>query len=250
MNFLLRRLITSSFILFLLIAIPLKAKADISEDIEAIKSKLELNLPPIKAKKISATPIPGLYEVFVNGSIIYSDRNFSYALVDGSLVDIAKKKNLSEDRLKELTSINFYDLPFENAIEIIKGNGAYKFAIFTDPDCPHCRQLEKSITQSIASDYTAYIFLYPLTQLHPNAALKSQHIWCAKNPREAWANLMINDVEPEPKSCDNPISANLNLAKELSVIGTPTIYSNKGEVIPNFQALFVAIEDEKKKKLP
>jgi len=250
MNFLLRRLITSLLITFLLIAIPFKAKADIPEDIDTIKTKLELNLAPIKAKKISATPIPGLYEVFVNGSIIYSDRNFSYAIVDGSLVDISKKKNLSEDRLKELTRINFYDLPFKNAIEIIKGNGAYKFAIFTDPDCSHCRQFEKFIAQNNVTDYTAFIFLYPLTQLHPNAALKSQYIWCAKNPREAWANLMINDVEPEPKSCDNPISSNLNLAKELSVIGTPTIYSNKGEVIPNFQALFVAIEDEKKKKLP
>jgi len=221
------------------------AQADTNDDIANIKVVLEKRTPPIKVKNVQPTPLAGLYEVYVDGNIFYMDKTGSYVLVGGSLLDDTSKKNLTEERLKELTRIQFAKLPFQNAIEIKKGSGAYKFAVFTDPDCPYCKALEVSLAKSELNDYTAYIFLYPLKEIHPNAAVKSQSIWCAKDKAEAWKNWMVKDIEPVQATCNNPLSNNEKLAEELDVSGTPTIYLNDGQLIRNSRELADVINAKK-----
>ena len=53
------------------------AHAGAVEDIASIKSQLEIRTPPLKAKSIKPSPIPGLYEVFSQGNLFYTDKNFS-----------------------------------------------------------------------------------------------------------------------------------------------------------------------------
>jgi thiol:disulfide interchange protein DsbC len=218
------------------------------EDIAAIKSKLESGTPSVKAKSIKASPINGLYEVFLQGSLIYTDKSFSYVIINGTIMETASKKNLTEESLKQLTTIKFNDLPLQNAIEIKKGSGAYKFAVFSDPDCPFCKTLESGLVKTGVSDYTAYIFLHPLKDLHPDAAAKSESIWCAKNQAEAWNNFMVKNVVPEKAVCDNPLSANEALAEKIGVSGTPTIYLNNGQQTQKPQELVEAIIASNKAK--
>ncbi len=213
------------------------------EDIAQIKTKLESMTPPVKAKNIEASRLSGLYEIFVGGKLIYVDKNFSYAMVGGSLIEIASKKNLTDERLKQLSSIKFDQLPLQNAIEVKKGSGAYRFAVFTDPDCPYCKMLEGHLVESGLSDYTAYIFLYPLKELHPEAASKSESIWCAKDKVEAWSNLMLKGTLPEKANCENPLSSNSKLAEDLGVTGTPTIYLMDGQKAQDPQELMTAIKN-------
>ena len=221
------------------------AHAGNSEDIAAIKLKLENRTPPVKAKSIKASAIPGLYEVFVGGNLIYTDSTFSYAIMNGTMIDISSKKNLTEESYKQLTTIKFVDLPLQNAIEIKRGSGAYKFAVFSDPDCPYCKSLESGLAKSDISDFTAYIFIYPLKDLHPDAAAKSESIWCAKDRAEAWTNYMVKGIAPEKLTCDNPITANEKLAEELGVGGTPTIYLSDGQLTQNPQELVALIKAKK-----
>ena len=220
----------------------LLAHAGKDEDIATIKSTLESRTPPIKARSIKPSPIAGLYEVFVQGNLIYTDKNFSYVIVNGAMMDTMSKHNLTEESLKQLTTIKFSELPLQNAIEIKKGTGAYKFAVFSDPDCPYCKSLESGLAKAGLSDYTAYIFLLPLKTLHPDAAAKSESIWCAKNKAEAWTNFMVEGTSPEKANCDNPITANERLADEIGVSGTPSIYLKNGHQTQNPQELVAAIK--------
>jgi thiol:disulfide interchange protein DsbC len=201
--------------------------------------------PPIKAKSIKLSPLAGLYEVYASGNIFYVDKTVSYVMVGGSLLDDASKKNLTAERLKELTSIKFGDLPLKNAIEIKKGTGAYKFAVFTDPDCPYCKTLEQGLEKLEVTDYTAYVFLFPLKELHPDAVAKAESIWCAKDKPEAWLNWMVKGTSPVSSTCDNPIVSNEKLADALGVAGTPTIYLNDGKQTQNPQELIAAIKERK-----
>jgi len=219
----------------------LLAQAGPQEDIAKIQSKLRSMTPHIKAKSIKTSPISGLYELFVGGSLIYTDKNYDYVIVNGSIIDIKSKKNKTEESLKQLTSIKFNELPFQNAIEIKKGSGAYKFVIFSDPDCPYCKSLEIGLAESNLTDYTAYIFLYPLKAIHPDAASKSESIWCSKNKGEAWSSFMVIGTTPEKVNCDNPLNENEKLAEEIGISGTPTIYLNNGQQTQNLQELVEAI---------
>jgi thiol:disulfide interchange protein DsbC len=211
------------------------------EDLAAIKSKLESETPPIKAKSIKPSPIAGMYEVFTQGNLIYTDKNFSHVIVNGTVIETASKRNLTEESLKQLTTIKFNELPLQNAIEVKKGSGAYKFAVFSDPDCPFCKTLETGLAKTGVTDYTAYIFLYPLKDLHPDAASKSESIWCSKDKAEAWNNFMVKNVAPEKAVCDNPLSVNEALAEKIGVFGTPTIYLNNGQQTQKPQELVEAI---------
>ena len=218
------------------------ARADAVYDMENIKIVLEKRTPPIKVKSIEPTPLAGIYEVYLGAdTILYMDKTTSYVLVGGSLLDDITKKNLTTERLKELHRIKFSELPLQNAIEIKKGSGEYKFAVFTDPDCPYCKTLEQSIAKSDLNNYTAYIFLYPLKEIHPDAVLKAESIWCAKDKAQAWERWMIKGNEPAKAACDNPLTKNEKLAEDLDVLGTPTIYLNDGRLSRGLQDLADAI---------
>jgi len=219
-----------------------------SEDIAAIQSKLDGRNPPVKVKSIKATPIKGLYEIFNGSSIIYADKSFAHVILGGAIIETTNNKNLTEESIKLHTAIRFADLPLQNAIHVKNGSGAYKFAVFTDPDCPYCKALESSLDKSGVTDYTAYIFLYPLKDLHPEAAAKSESIWCAKDQAEAWTNLMVKNIEPNKANCDNPIKVIETLADKLGVSGTPTIYLSNGQQSQNPQELVSAIKANGKTK--
>jgi len=216
------------------------------DEITAIRNYLEKRSPPISPRSISPTPILGIYEVYSDGSIFYMDKTASFALVGGSLLNDISKKNLTEDRLQELGKIKFADLPLQNAIKIIKGTGAYKFAIFTDPDCPYCKSLEQGLANHEINDYTAYIFLYPLKKLHPEATAKSEFIWCAKDKAEAWTSWMIKGINPVKATCENPISQNVKLAEDIGVNGTPSIYLENGQQSKGLQDLINKIKANNK----
>jgi thiol:disulfide interchange protein DsbC len=77
---------------------------------------------------------------------------------------------------------------------------------------------------------TVYVFLYPLTSLHPNAEKVSNQIWCSKNPAEAWTNYMLNRKLPtNSKSCSSPIQKNIALGQKLNIDGTPTLFLQDGK---------------------
>jgi len=232
----------------LIFSISWQVQAGTKDDIASIQSKLDSKTPPVKVKSIKATPIHGLYEIFNGSSIIYTDRSFSHVILGGSIIETTNNKNLTEESIKLLTAIKFADLPLQNAIEIKKGSGAYKFAVFSDPDCPYCKALESNLDKSGVTDYTAYIFLYPLKDLHPDASAKSESIWCAKDKADAWTNLMVKKIEPAKANCDNPIKAIEALVESLGVSGTPTIYLSNGQQSQNPQELIFAIKANNKTK--
>ena len=240
--------IAALFTSLLFASISCIASAATEEGILTIKNYLEKRSPPINAKSITPTPIPEIYEVYTGSTIFYMDKTASYALVGGSLLDDTAKKNLTDDRLKELSRIKFAELPFQHSIAIKKGTGVYKFAVFSDPDCSYCKSLEQDLDKNEINDYTAYVFLYPLKHLHPEAAIKSESIWCAKDKAEAWLDWMIKGIAPTKTSCENPVASNIELAQDIGVNGTPSIYSEDGYPIKNLKELVDRIKVTKIEK--
>jgi thiol:disulfide interchange protein DsbC len=198
----------------------------------SLKKTLEERYPHVKVVDVQPAPLPGLFEIFTGDSIVYANATGDY-LVAGPLMDTREKRNITQERIDERNSIDFASLPLDLAIKTVKGDGRRKLAVFSDPDCPYCKELEESL--ATFDNVTIYTFLYPLTDIHPEAAAKARSIWCAPNRVQAWSQWMLQGKlassaeSSDAKNCkDDPVDELSALGKKLRVASTPTLFFANG----------------------
>lgn len=198
-------------------------------DEASVKKAVEAAYPKFKVESVTKTGYAGLYEVFMAGQIIYTDERMTFLIAEGRLVDPKTKKDITGERLEELTKIDFSSLPLDQAIKVVKGNGSRKLVVFSDVDCPYCKRLEQNELSNI-TDVTVYTFLYPIQQLHPDAEAKSRAIWCANNRVKAWEDWILRNQLPKSAgNCEVPLEKVGELAKKLGVTSTPTLIFSDGK---------------------
>ena len=177
----------------LLMAVCLAATNAHADDAR-LRSTLEERMPGVKIGQINPGPMPGLFEVVVNGiNVIYTDKKGELAFI-GNVVNLKTKESLTKKRSEELAFVDFSQIPLTQAIVKVKGDGSRKLVVFSDPDCPYCKQLEKEL--AFLDNVTIYVMLYPLEELHPDARKKSEAVWCSSDRAKAWDNLMLYGKEP------------------------------------------------------
>ncbi|KAB2312506.1 DsbC family protein [Betaproteobacteria bacterium SCN2] len=208
------------------------ASAAVQAGEKEVRQALQKNFAGMEVTSISKTPYGGLYEVVVDGQVVYSTSDGKY-LVLGNVIELASKRNLTAARNAKLMEVKWSALPLANAIKEVKGNGSRKLAIFSDADCPYCRKLEPELEK--LTNVTIYTFLYPIEGLHPEAVPTSKKIWCEKDRLKAWKAYMLKGEEPKSKGdCANPVDATIELGAKLRVSGTPTIILENGQRIPGY----------------
>lgn len=196
----------------------------------AIRKSLTTHYPQLKAiDEVRKTPISGLYEVRINETeIFYTDEQGLY-LIDGHLIDVRQKRDLTTERIDKLTAIDFRTLPFADAMVVVRGTGARKIAVFSDPNCGYCKRFEQDLLK--LTDITVYTFLYPL--LGPDSMEKSRNIWCAKEPVKAWLDWMVQGKPPRSTMCDSTaLTRNVAYAKRQRINGTPNLIFPNGVKVP------------------
>ncbi|HMW63142.1 MAG TPA: DsbC family protein [Accumulibacter sp.] len=183
---------------------------------------------------VSRTPYLGLYELYVDGQIVYTDEKVS-ALVVGSLIDGKTMKNVTAERMQKLSAIKFSELPLALAVKQVRGDGKRVFATFEDPNCGYCKRLAKDLAK--LDNVTIYTFLYPI--LSPDSLEKSNQIWCAPDRVRAWNEWMIEGKAPSGRSdCDTTaVRKTIETGRKLAINGTPTIFFADGERVPGAMPL-------------
>ena len=207
----------------------IKDRSDAPVSTSELQKKLMGKLG-VLVKEVNETPMKGLYEAVVGDEILYTDENVDF-IVMGQLFDAKTQRNLTAETKERLNRINFTDLPLEDAIKTVNGNGKREIAVFSDPYCGFCKKLETSLKEM--KDVTIYTFLYPV--IRPDSRLLSENIWCSKDRSAAWQAQMIGGVAPAQKdpSCDtSALDRNINLGNRLQVTGTPTIFVPSGQRAP------------------
>ncbi|MFQ5356388.1 MAG: DsbC family protein [Mariprofundaceae bacterium] len=173
--------------------------------------------------------IPGLYELGVpdgkgGKAVLYSSADGKY-IVNGHIFDTETKVDLTAATIDTVNGIDWKKLPLDKAIVSGDPKGS-PVAIFTDPDCPYCKQLEKDIIN--AKGLKIYTFLYPIKQLHPDARAKAETIWCSKDQAGAMRDMMARGKTLDALTCENPVDEIITLAGTLGIRGTPTIIAGDG----------------------
>jgi thiol:disulfide interchange protein DsbC len=212
-------------------------------DEASVKRGVEARFGGVKVESVAKTPYSGLYEVVIGDEIIYTDDKVSY-IFTGNIIDAASRRNLTEERQQQLLSVNFGDLPLDQAIKTVRGNGKRVMVIFADPRCGFCKQFEQNLFK--LTDVTIYTLLYPV--IAPDSAEISRNIWCSKNPSQAWLDTMLKGALPAPNTCATPLDKNLALGKRLRVSGTPTTFLPNGQRIvgARFPELVQALDNSSK----
>ena len=184
------------------------------------------NLP--KIDEVSKTPMNGLYEIRMGNDVMYSDAEGNF-LIQGALIDVKQKRNLTEERVDKLSAIAFDQLPLKNAFTQVRGNGKRKLVVFADPNCGYCKRFEKDLQK--LDNVTIYHLLYPI--LGEDSKVKSKNIWCAKDRAKSWNDWMINSTTPVTANCDAAaVDANVEFGKKNRITGTPTLFFADGTRVP------------------
>ena len=214
-------------------AVPAAPSADAapaSPDIAAIRSALGQRFPGAQINHVAKSSYFGLYEVMLDDNLVYTDASAAYIFV-GSMYDTATKQNLTEARSRKLNRVAVDKLPYELAFKRVKGDGSRKLVLFSDADCPFCHRLENEIKG--LDNVTIYTFLFPIDQLHPDAARKSKQIWCSPDKVKAWDEFFASGKVPDNKGdCGDPVAKTQALGNSLKINATPTLVFADGTMIP------------------
>ena len=192
-------------------------------NVDTVKSNLSKQHPKLNIENIQATDMKGIYSGSMDGQVVYLGEDAQHILV-GSMYRLSDQKNLTQDLVLKQNSIDWKKLPLQDAVKSVRGNGKRQIAIFSDPNCPYCKQLEADLSK--LNDVTIYTFIYPIKT---QSIAVSKQVFCEKDPALAWSNLISKGIQPSSKkTCANPVERNLSLGKSLGLTGTPAIIFSNG----------------------
>ena len=208
--------------------------ATVNADEADIKKAMEAKLGA-KVESVTKSGYLGLYEVYSEGNILYTDDKMTAFIAGGQLIDGKTMKNVTEERMRKLTAIKFSELPLDRAIKQVRGDGKRVLATFEDPNCGYCKRLAKDLLK--LDNVTIHTFLYPI--LSEDSIRKSKQIWCSVDRAKAWNDWMVEGRAPSGKDdCDTAaITKNQEYGRRLGISGTPTMFFADGERVPGAMPL-------------
>ncbi len=229
-----KNIIAALFIaLFSLIAVrPSGAGQETAMDIVQKNPAFGKFMSAVQGKATEARDIGNLYEVIYEQkgkkNIVYVTKDSRF-LVFGALID-RTGKNITKERIDDLTRINFSDIPLQDSITIKKGTGEHKLVMVTDVDCPYCRKAYEWLQGQ--DNYTLHVFLFPL-DFHPQSYEKSVKVLCAKDPVAA-LNRAKSDEPMKGEKCnagEDKLKKHILVGQMLNLSGTPLFVLENGRKV-------------------
>ena len=218
-------------------------------DENAIRQALAKSMPSVTVEAVKPSEISGLFEVTVGGNIFYVSGDGKY-LIQGHLVDVAARTDLTEEKLSGTRKQAIEKLGVDKMIVFKPKISKYTVSIFTDIDCGYCRKLHSEIDQYMAEGITIQYLFFPRAGKGSDSYHKAVSVWCADDRKAALTAAKKGD-KIEAKTCDNPVDQHMQLAEDFEVKGTPMIVTEKGNIFPGYlpaKQLAEALEDERNPK--
>ena len=104
--------------------------------------------PKIRVDRIGVAPIPGFREVVAGGQVVYVSDDGKY-LFQGGLLDVAKRKDMSESALARVRADVLKTLPMADRIVYSPvGAAKHKVVVLTDVECGYCRKFHNDLAEA------------------------------------------------------------------------------------------------------
>ncbi len=191
-----------------------------------------------RVNSVTFSEVGGLWEVDVENKgkrfPLYLDFSKQF-LINGQVIKIATRENLTRQRLQELNTVDLSLIPLEDAVVVGNPNAKTRVIVFDDPECPYCIKLHKEIKKVIQKDPSISFFvkMFPL-KIHPNAYNKAKAIVCEKSLKLLEDSFKGKKL-PKPSCKTDVLERNMELAYKLKINSTPTMILPDGRVLPGYK---------------
>ena len=198
----------------------------------AITKSLGGVFPGVTPSAISPSPMAGVSEVLIGPRLFYVSNDGKY-LLQGSLIDLETRVDISEERRNgiRLTAIN--DLGEENMIVFPAKDSRHTITVFTDIDCGYCRKLHDEMAQYNDKGITVRYLAFPRAGVGSASYNKAVSVWCEKDKQAAMTRSKAGETLPKAE-CRNPVKEEYELGQMIGVSGTPAIILEDGSMLPGY----------------
>ncbi len=201
------------------------------KDAEAIVKKVA---PTGTITEIKMSPIKGVWQVDVDAGegkkgSLYLDFSKKYLIAQIIPVETIGKQPPAR-------KVDVSKIPLDDAIVLGSATATKKVIVFTDPDCPYCRQLHEIMKQVVTkhTDVSFALIMNPLP-MHKDSPKKVQTILCTKSVSildDAFSGKAV--PEPAATCTTAAVERSTALARSLEFNGTPTLVRDDGVVLSGF----------------
>ena len=206
-------------------------QAELSAE-DAIKLSISSTFPELEVTSVKKSQMKGLYEVLLGPDLVYASPDGRY-IFQGDLIDLKKKRNLSEEKRANLRKEILADIPAAEYIEFAPEKKKHTVYVFTDIDCGYCRKLHRDMADINRRGIAVRYLAFPRAGTDSKTSKQMEAVWCASNPVKAM-NEAKQGMKVSDKSCDNPVSRHFALGQDIGVRGTPAIYTEDGQSLPGY----------------
>jgi thiol:disulfide interchange protein DsbC len=206
---------------------------------EAIEKRMAEVVPTISPDSIQPTDMSGVFEVRYGTDVFYVSEDGRF-LIQGSLIDLETRENLTEKTRRGVRAEIFAGIPdAELTVYEPEGEVRHTLNVFTDPNCPYCRRLHQEMPTYLQAGVKVRYFMYPVLGRDSPAVMTS--IWCAESRTDAMD--LAKAGQPVPQAdCATPIDEHMNLGRDLGISGTPASITADGQHISGYRPAIEIIQ--------
>ena len=198
----------------------------------ALAEALGTLVPGATVEQLSATPLPGLYELVYNSDVLYLSADGRY-VIQGDLLDLTTRQNLTEEARKVARLAVLENMGEETMIVFAPEEVKYTVTVFTDIDCPYCVRLHREVEELNDNGIKVRYLAFPRAGIPSSSYDKTVSVWCADDTQQAITDAKFGKAV-EPRECENPVAEHFSLGRDVGVRGTPTLIMEDGGVIPGY----------------
>lgn len=219
-------------LLALLLGVAITVSASEQDELRGIISK---KLPGIDFGTVTPAPINGLYEVSIGPDVVYFSADGKF-LVQGDLIDLDAKKNITEGR-RNIARAHALDGLGEDQM-IVFGPADkpanHMITVFTDIDCGYCRKLHREIESFTELGIKVRYMFYPRTGPNSESWSKAERVWCSADRNASLTLAKSGQPISGPVCQANPVGDHYDMGSRVGLGGTPAIILETGELISGY----------------
>lgn len=184
---------------------------------KAIRKSLQGLQLEVPVESISASPLPGVYEVKLKGSrVLYASadgqfvmQGYLFQLKDGKPVNLTEKT----ERLGVAKLINAIPVA-ETVVYPAIGETKTHITVFTDTTCPYCHKLHAEVPELNKMGVEVRYVAFPRQGLGSPGDEQLQAVWCSADKKAAM-DKMVDGKEIKAAKCANPVSKQFALGQSI-----------------------------------
>lgn len=204
-----------------------------AEKAEEILAQLSELFPKGTDIDLRQSPIDHLYTVRVGSQVFYVSGDGKH-LISGDLYDTASNENITELERQNVRLDYIHSINPKSMITFSPSDYQHTVTIFTDIDCGYCRKFHQEIEEVMEEGIRVQYISFPRGGPESDSWYKAQKVWCSENRQQAITQAKQGKELSNDLCSSDPVQEHYNLGLKFNVQGTPTLLTDKGEIIVGY----------------